>query len=76
LKSDGGNAFMKTLSGKTLGSKIPAEVQEKILNHIVFKPLSWDPAHGYEMRRRPKKWKPPPERGRASGVPHRVDELK
>jgi hypothetical protein len=48
LKSDGGNAFMKTLSGKTLGSKIPAEVQEKILNHIVFKPLSGDPAHGYE----------------------------
>jgi hypothetical protein len=55
---------------------IEAEVQEKILNHIVFKPLSWDPAHGYEMRRRPKKWKPPPERGRASGVPHRVDELE
>jgi hypothetical protein len=34
--------------GKTLGSKISAEVQEKILNHIVFKPLSGDPAHGYE----------------------------
>src|SRR3954452_22547174 len=30
LKSDGGNAFMKTLSGKTLGQKIPAELRNKI----------------------------------------------
>lgn len=48
LKSEGGNAFMKTLNGKTLGSKIPAELREKIANHIVFKPLGGDPAHGYE----------------------------
>ncbi|SFO43890.1 P63C domain-containing protein [Roseovarius lutimaris] len=48
LKSEGGNAFIKTLSGKTLGSRIPANVREKIENHIVFKPLSGDPAHGYE----------------------------
>lgn len=48
LKSDGGNAFMKTLNGKTLGSKIPLELRKKIENHIVFKPLSGDPAHGYE----------------------------
>jgi hypothetical protein len=48
LKSDGGNAFMKTLSGKTLGSKIPRELRERIEKHIEFKPLSGDPAHGYE----------------------------
>ena len=48
LKSDGGNAFMKTLNGKTLGSKIPLELRKKIENHLVFKPLSGDPAHGYE----------------------------
>ena len=48
LKSDGGNALLKTLSGKTLGSKIPPELHEKIENHIVFKPLRGDPAHGYE----------------------------
>lgn len=48
LQSDGGNAFMKTLSGKTLGSKIPADVREKVERHIVFKPLNGDPAHGYE----------------------------
>ena len=48
LKSDGGNAFMKTLSRKTLGSMIPEELRLKIENHIVFKPLSGDPAHGYE----------------------------
>jgi hypothetical protein len=48
LKSDGGNAFMKTLNGKTLGSQIPLELRSKIEKHIVFKPLSGDPAHGYE----------------------------
>lgn len=48
LQSDGGNAFMKTLNGKKLGSKIPSELRKKIENHIVFKPLSGDPAHGYE----------------------------
>lgn len=48
LKSDGGNAFTKTLNGKIIGSRIPPELREKIENHIVFKPLSGDPAHGYE----------------------------
>ena len=48
LQSDGGNAFMKTLGGKTIGSRIPAELREKIENHLVFKPLAGDPAHGYE----------------------------
>lgn len=48
LKSDGGNAFMKTLGGKTIGSRIPPDLREKIEKHLVFKPLIGDPAHGYE----------------------------
>ena len=48
LKSKGGNAFMKTLSGKNLGSRIPDELWAKINNPIVFKPLILDLAHGYE----------------------------
>lgn len=48
LKSEGGNALMKTLSGKTLGSRIPQKVHEQLDKHIVFKPLNGDPAHGYE----------------------------
>lgn len=39
---------MKTLSRKGLGSGITPELWEKINNPIVFKPLSGDPAHGYE----------------------------
>ncbi|MFZ3182512.1 MAG: P63C domain-containing protein [Methylocystis silviterrae] len=48
LKSEGGNAFLKTLSGKTIGSAIPESLWEKINNPVVFKPLVGDPAHGYE----------------------------
>jgi hypothetical protein len=48
LKSYGGNAFMKTLSRKGLGSEITPELWVKINNPIVFKPLKGDPAHGYE----------------------------
>ena len=48
LKSEGGNAFMKTLNGKTIGSKIPLELREKIENPILFKPLAGDPGHGFE----------------------------
>jgi hypothetical protein len=48
LKSYGGNAFMKTLSRKGLGSEITPELWEKINNPIVFKPRTGDPAHGYE----------------------------
>lgn len=48
LKSAGGNAFMKTITRKGLGSTVPLELHEKIENPIVFKPLSGDPAHGYE----------------------------
>jgi hypothetical protein len=48
LKSDGGNAFLKTISGKGIGSAIGPELRQKIENPIVFKPLNGDPAHGYE----------------------------
>ncbi len=48
LKSEGGNAFMKTMQGKGLGSGLPAKLQEKINNPINFKPLTQDLAHGYE----------------------------
>lgn len=48
LKSEGGNALVKTLSGKTIGSIIPPETREKIDNPIIFKPLVGDLAHGYE----------------------------
>lgn len=48
LKSEGGNAFLKTLSGKTIGSAIPEKLWGKINNPVVFKAVSGDPAHGYE----------------------------
>jgi hypothetical protein len=48
LKSAGGNAFMKTLGRKGLGSEISPELWHKINNPIVFKPLNGDPGHGYE----------------------------
>lgn len=48
LKSNGGNAFMKTLSGKSLGSELDKNLWEKIENPILFKALGSDPAHGYE----------------------------
>lgn len=38
LKSEGGNAFMKTLTGKKLGSELDLELWEKIENPIVFNP--------------------------------------
>ncbi len=48
LKSEGGNAFMKTMSGKGLGSGLPVFLREKINNPINFKPLTQDLAHGYD----------------------------
>ena len=48
LKSDGGNAFIKTMQGKGLGSALTAAVREKIDNPINFKPLVGDIGHGYE----------------------------
>lgn len=48
LKSEGGNAFMKSMTRKSLGSVIKGNLLESINNPIVFKPLNGDPAHGYE----------------------------
>lgn len=48
LKSEGGNAFMKTLSRKGLGSELDEALMENIQNPIVFNSLGSDPAHGYE----------------------------
>jgi len=48
LKSEGGNAFMKTMQGKGLGSVLPVNLREKIDSPINFKPLISDIAHGYE----------------------------
>jgi hypothetical protein len=48
LKSEGGNAFIKTMQGKGLGSVLPEKLREKINNPINFKPLIRDLGHGYE----------------------------
>ncbi|OOG46736.1 hypothetical protein B0E50_12130 [Rhodanobacter sp. C01] len=48
LKSEGGNAFMKTMQGKGLGSGLPAKLRDQINNPLNFKPLTADLAHGYE----------------------------
>jgi len=48
LKSEGGNAFMKTMQGKGIGSALPAALRDKINSPINFKPLVGDTGHGYE----------------------------
>lgn len=48
LRSEGGNAFMKTMQRKGLGSELPEPLREKINNPLNFKPLTQDLAHGYE----------------------------
>lgn len=48
LKSEGGNAFLKTLSGKKLGSEIDESLQKKLEKPIVFTISGADPGHGYE----------------------------
>jgi len=48
MKSRGGNAFMKTMGRKGLGSAIPETLWDAINNPMVFKPLAGDPGHGYE----------------------------
>ena len=48
LKSEGGNAFLKTMTRKGLGSALPEALQERIRNPINFKPLTQDLAHGYD----------------------------
>lgn len=48
MKSEGGNAFLKTMGRKGIGSEISQELKDQIDNPLVFKPLNGDPAHGYE----------------------------
>ncbi len=48
MKSEGGNAFMKTMNRKGLGSALPQEIRDKIDNPLVFNVLAGDPGHGYE----------------------------
>lgn len=48
LKSEGGNAFLKTLSGKKLGSEINSDLRENLENPIVFDIAGADPGHGFE----------------------------
>lgn len=48
LKSEGGNAFLKTLSGKKLGSEISDELREQLENPIVFSIAGAEPGHGFE----------------------------
>lgn len=48
LKSAGGNAFMKLMGRKGIGSVMTDEMREKLGNPCVFKPKGRDPGHGYE----------------------------
>ncbi len=48
LKSEGGNAFLKTLSGKKVGSEISDDLKKILENPIVFNISGADPGHGYE----------------------------
>jgi hypothetical protein len=48
LRSEGGNAFIKMLSGQTIRSEIPADLAEKIAKPVIFKGFKGDPVHGYE----------------------------
>jgi hypothetical protein len=43
LKSEGGNTFLKTLSGKKPGSEIGENLREKLENPIVFNVTGADP---------------------------------
>lgn len=48
LKSEGGNAFLKTIGRKGLGSEIDEKLFKKIENPIYFNHLRSDPGHAYE----------------------------
>jgi hypothetical protein len=48
LKSKGGNAFLKSMSRNSIGSRLPPELWAKINNPIVFNAMGRDPGHGYE----------------------------
>ncbi|WP_334127761.1 P63C domain-containing protein [Sneathiella sp.] len=48
LQSDGGNAFLRTMSRKGVRSVLSPSLVEKIENPIYFRPLTGDSADGYE----------------------------
>jgi hypothetical protein len=48
LKSQGGNAFLKMISGQTIRSEIEEDLISKIENPVIFKGFRGDPVHGYE----------------------------
>lgn len=48
LKSEGGNAFMRSMTRKGIGSELGSKLVERIGNPVIFKPLTQDLAHGYE----------------------------
>lgn len=48
LKSEGGNAFMKTMGRKGMGSEVGQKLLDLIENPIYFKYMRSDPGHAYE----------------------------
>ena len=48
LKSQGGNAFMKMISGQAIRSEIPEELVDKLSKPLIFRAFNGDLAHGYE----------------------------
>ena len=48
LKSEGGNAFLRSMTRKGIGSELGEKLIERIENPINFKPLTQDLGHGYE----------------------------
>jgi P63C domain len=48
LKSEGGNAFMRSMSRKGIQSVLSNNLLQKIENPILFKPIKGDLADGYE----------------------------
>lgn len=48
LKSEGGSAFLRTMTRKGIASKISPDLQEKLNNPVKFKNLSGIVTHGYE----------------------------
>jgi hypothetical protein len=49
LKSEGGNAFLKIIGRKGLGSEIDEKLHKKIENPIYFNYLRSDPVHAYDQ---------------------------
>jgi hypothetical protein len=48
LKSAGGNAFLRSMTRKGIGSELDEKLVEIIENPLIFKPLTQDSAHGYD----------------------------